>query len=139
MLRQPIQRITSSNLRNITLKSLAASYTTSLQPTAKSVAPTAEQAANRATTWSENQRAKADALKGPRFEQMDLSTQPNPMAAIELIAEEPIRFVNKRIAHCDGGGGPLGHPKVYINLDASGPQACGYCGIRFQKLDDHHH
>lgn len=25
------------------------------------------------------------------------------MAAIELIAEEPIRFVNKRIAHCDGG------------------------------------
>lgn len=25
------------------------------------------------------------------------------------------------------GGGPLGHPKVYINLDASGPQACGYC------------
>jgi hypothetical protein len=25
------------------------------------------------------------------------------MAAIELIAEEPIRFVNKRIANCDGG------------------------------------
>ena len=32
-----------------------------------------------------------------------LYVQPNPMAAIELIAEEPIRFVNKRIAHCDGG------------------------------------
>jgi NADH dehydrogenase (ubiquinone) Fe-S protein 6 len=25
------------------------------------------------------------------------------MAAIDLIAEEPIRFVNERIAHCDGG------------------------------------
>jgi hypothetical protein len=25
------------------------------------------------------------------------------MAAIDLIAEEPIRFVTQRIAHCDGG------------------------------------
>ncbi|EIE83810.1 hypothetical protein G6F46_004988 [Rhizopus delemar] len=138
MLRHSIQRITSNNLRNTTLKSFAASYTTSLQPTAKTVAPAIEQASNRQTTWSENQRAKVDALKGPRFEQTDINTQPNPMAAIELIAEEPIRFVNKRIANCDGGGGPLGHPKVYINLDKPGPQACGYCGIRFQKVDEHH-
>ena len=30
------------------------------------------------------------------------------MAAIELIAEEPIRFVNERVTHCDGGmHGPL--------------------------------
>ncbi|KAG1046164.1 hypothetical protein G6F46_009987 [Rhizopus delemar] len=103
MLRRSIQRIQSSNFRNTALKSFTASYTTSLQPTAKTVAPAAEQASNRPTTWSENQRAKADALKGPRFEQTDISTQPNPMAAIELIAEEPIRFVKKRIAHCDGG------------------------------------
>lgn len=25
------------------------------------------------------------------------------MAAIELIAEEPIRFVTERVTHCDGG------------------------------------
>ncbi len=25
------------------------------------------------------------------------------MAAIDLIAEEPIRFVKERITHCDGG------------------------------------
>lgn len=59
------------------------------------------------------------------------------MAAIDLIAEEPIRFVSKRIVSCDGGnvlapylyadtyanivlgGGALGHPKVYINLVCS--------------------
>lgn len=75
MLRHSIQRITSNNLRNTTLKSFAASYTTSLQPTAKTVAPAIEQASNRQTTWSENQRAKVDALKGPRFEQTDINTQ----------------------------------------------------------------
>jgi hypothetical protein len=25
------------------------------------------------------------------------------------------------------GGGPLGHPKIYINLDKPGPHACTYC------------
>ena len=33
---------------------------------------------------------------------------------------------------CDGGGGPLGHPKVYINLDKPGPQSCPYCGLRYE-------
>lgn len=26
------------------------------------------------------------------------------------------------------GGGSLGHPKVFINLDKPGPKACGYVG-----------
>ncbi|KAK4514481.1 uncharacterized protein ATC70_002078 [Mucor velutinosus] len=139
MLRQSIQRINTNRVCQTSLKSFTAAYTTSIQPSAKPIAPQAQQAENRATTWSKTQRAKAEALVGPRFEQMDLSTQPNPMAAIELIAEEPIRFVKERITHCDGGGGPLGHPKVYINLDKPGPHACGYCGIRFQKPEGHHH
>ena len=33
---------------------------------------------------------------------------------------------------CDGGGGALGHPKVYINLDDGQPKGCIYCGLRFQ-------
>ena len=33
---------------------------------------------------------------------------------------------------CDGGGGALGHPKVYINLDDGKPHGCIYCGLRFQ-------
>ncbi|CAO3625208.1 unnamed protein product [Cunninghamella blakesleeana] len=60
------------------------------------------------------------------------------MAAIELIAEEPIRVVHQRIVSCDGGDGALGHPKVYINLDKPGAHACGYCGVRFQKPEHHH-
>ncbi|KAI8340799.1 zinc-finger domain-containing protein [Chlamydoabsidia padenii] len=110
-----------------------------LQPTAKPVGIQTEQAPNRVDTWAPDQRPKKEALVGPRFEQTDLSTQPNPMAAIELIAEEPVRIVHQRIVSCDGGDAALGHPKVYINLDKPGAHACGYCGIRFQKPEDHHH
>ncbi|KAJ3216701.1 hypothetical protein HDU67_009133 [Dinochytrium kinnereticum] len=67
---------------------------------------------------------------------MDL--QPNPLAAIELIRKVPIITVSTRRVSCDGGGGALGHPKVFINLDDGHPVACGYCGQRFQK-DSHHH
>jgi len=45
-------------------------------------------------------------MRGPNFEQMNLEMQPMPLAAIELIAQEPIRLVNTRIASCDGGRYP---------------------------------
>ncbi|KAJ3013798.1 hypothetical protein HKX48_005518 [Thoreauomyces humboldtii] len=68
-----------------------------------------------------------------------LSTQPNPLSAEELIAQVPIKMVNARRVSCDGGGGSLGHPKVYINLDQNKEaHACGYCGLRFQQ-EAHHH
>lgn len=40
----------------------------------------------------------------------------NPNWAIKLIDEVPPAPRKERIVSCDGGGGPLGHPKVYINL-----------------------
>lgn len=55
-------------------------------------------------------------MSGPRFEQTLMEFQPSPPAAIDLIAQEPIRYVNARRASCDGGGGPLGHPKIFINV-----------------------
>nr|XP_009238840.2 NADH dehydrogenase [ubiquinone] iron-sulfur protein 6, mitochondrial isoform X2 [Pongo abelii] len=41
----------------------------------------------------------------------------NENFAIDLIAEQPVSEVETRVIACDGGGGALGHPKVYINLD----------------------
>jgi uncharacterized Zn-finger protein len=32
---------------------------------------------------------------------------------------------------CDGGGGPLGHPKVYLNLEKEGHVECPYCSRRY--------
>lgn len=61
---------------------------------------------------------------------MTPNSQPAPLSAMELIAKVPITFVQGRKAFCDGGGGALGHPKSYINLDNEGPMSCGYCGLR---------
>uniref|UniRef100_A0A663DUA9 NADH:ubiquinone oxidoreductase subunit S6 n=1 Tax=Aquila chrysaetos chrysaetos TaxID=223781 RepID=A0A663DUA9_AQUCH len=41
----------------------------------------------------------------------------NKNFAIDLIAEQPVSEVESRVISCDGGGGALGHPKVYINLN----------------------
>ncbi|KAL1491427.1 hypothetical protein ABEB36_012027 [Hypothenemus hampei] len=61
----------------------------------------------------------------------------NPNFAINLIAEEPPKACKERVVWCDGGSGPTGHPRVYINLDQPGNHACGYCGLRFYK-EGHH-
>ena len=82
-----------------------------------------------------------------RFAVTGLQKQVNNKWAIDLIAEVPPIRVNKRVVGvspplsllsadcpqvaCDGGGGALGHPKVYINLDGGEPVACIYCGLRY--------
>lgn len=47
---------------------------------------------------------------------MDRPKEVNENWAIKLINEVPPSPKKERIVACDGGGGPLGHPKVYINL-----------------------
>ena len=37
-----------------------------------------------------------------------------------------------RIA-CDGGGGALGHPKVYLEMGEDDFVECGYCDRRFVR------
>lgn len=62
----------------------------------------------------------------------------NKNFAINLVAEEPVSHIEDRVVSCDGGGGALGHPKVYINLDKDTKVGtCGYCGLQFQQK--HHH
>ncbi len=34
---------------------------------------------------------------------------------------------------CDGGGGALGHPKVYYSFDGRDEVVCGYCDRLFTK------
>ncbi|TBU65095.1 hypothetical protein BD310DRAFT_777426, partial [Dichomitus squalens] len=84
------------------------------------------QSPNHPNTWSTSQRPRPQQHSGPRFEQTVMELQPNPLSAMEMINKEPIRVVHGRKAVCDGGGGPLGHPKIFINLDKPGPRACGY-------------
>ncbi len=37
---------------------------------------------------------------------------------------------------CDGGGGALGHPRVYLELDVGGRVCCPYCS-RTYAADEH--
>ncbi len=40
-------------------------------------------------------------------------------------------LVRSRRVSCDGVGGALGHPRVYIELGEDGAADCGYCDRRF--------
>ncbi|KAG0133790.1 hypothetical protein HOY82DRAFT_516955 [Tuber indicum] len=94
------------------------------------------QAPNRATTWSRSQQPRELAMVGPLFENTDMELQPAPYAAIELIHQQPVRFSEKRVVVCDGGGGPMGHPRIFINVDKPEIVPCGYCGLPFAHV--HH-
>ncbi|KAM4687270.1 NADH dehydrogenase [ubiquinone] iron-sulfur protein 6, mitochondrial [Discoglossus pictus] len=62
----------------------------------------------------------------------------NEQFAIKLISEQPVTQAEDRIVSCDGGGGALGHPKVYINLDKETKTGtCGYCGLQFKQKPHH--
>ncbi|MGR3716049.1 MAG: zinc-finger domain-containing protein [Thermohalobaculum sp.] len=50
--------------------------------------------------------------------------------------------MSARTVACDGGGGPLGHPRVWLKL--AGPQAiCPYCSrlyvLKAGATEDAHH
>ncbi|EMF12312.1 NADH-ubiquinone oxidoreductase [Sphaerulina musiva SO2202] len=94
------------------------------------------QAPNRATVWSRSQKPRAEAMVGPRFEQTIMEDQPRPLAAIELIHKQPVRWTKERVVSCDGGGGPLGHPRIFINVDKPQICMCTYCGLPFAH--EHH-
>jgi uncharacterized Zn-finger protein len=40
-------------------------------------------------------------------------------------------YIDKTVAACDGGEGPLGHPRVYLNLAPAGKVECPYCSRLF--------
>ena len=57
-------------------------------------------------------------------------------------AVEGVLYWRRRFFVCDGGGGALGHPRVYLTL-VEGKIECGYCGRMyvlkpgFKALDIH--
>ncbi|KAL8991169.1 MAG: hypothetical protein Q9177_000344 [Variospora cf. flavescens] len=100
------------------------------------------QAPNRSEPWSRSQMPRERGMSGPRFEQTIMeyqvrehrchfenllvkyrvfanhrAIQPQPQAAIELIHKQPVRWTKQRVVSCDGGGGVLGHPRIFINVD----------------------
>ncbi|MBT6093987.1 MAG: zinc-finger domain-containing protein [Rhodospirillaceae bacterium] len=46
------------------------------------------------------------------------------------LADETIEVTTKRVA-CDGGGGALGHPKVYLEMGEHSEVTCPYCSRHY--------
>ncbi len=49
--------------------------------------------------------------------------------------EEPV-YVESATVGCDGGGGSLGHPKVYLKIGDEGEIVCPYCSCRYILTTD---
>ncbi|KAM4054776.1 zinc-finger domain-containing protein [Hirsutella rhossiliensis] len=94
------------------------------------------QAPNRADVWSRSQKPRSTAMTGPRFEQTDFDLQPQPLSAMEMIHKQPVRWTHERVVACEGGGGPAGHPRIFINTDKPEISVCNYCGLPFAH--EHH-
>jgi uncharacterized Zn-finger protein len=48
---------------------------------------------------------------------------------------EPTEIIETEnmVVRCDGGGGALGHPAVYLNMGSRQEIDCPYCGRRFVR------
>ena len=58
-----------------------------------------------------------------------------------LVNKIPVIEVAGVTAICDGGGGALGHPLEFIQLNLAKPDKpaiCKYCGLRYVKGKGHH-
>ena len=60
---------------------------------------------------------------------MSVNGSPNSAQPVETIYVD-----NHRVA-CDGGGGSLGHPKVWYEMGDEGKVECLYCGRVYISKD----
>lgn len=58
---------------------------------------------------------------------------PAPISSAPDVAFAPpeVVEVQEHRVMCDGVGGALGHPRVYMEMGSSGFVECGYCDRRF--------
>lgn len=64
------------------------------------------------------------------------------MSSTEAPPPPEVRLVRSKRVACDGGGGPLGHPLVYMEMGEASFVECGYCDRRFELApgaDPHGH
>ena len=47
------------------------------------------------------------------------------------VIEPGVIEVDSETVDCDGGGGALGHPRVWLNTRGTGAVDCPYCDRRF--------
>ncbi|TID20441.1 hypothetical protein CANINC_003558 [Pichia inconspicua] len=127
---------TATSTTTTTTSTTTSTSVTGVDPLDVIPSGTYKQAPNRAETWSRSQRSRDSIFKNdPRFVGKNLLDQPQPLAAIELIKDQPVSYVHSNIAVCHGTDFVQGHPKIYINLDKPKVHSCGYCGAKYARAD----
>ncbi len=48
-----------------------------------------------------------------------------------LLRDREVVITGDLHVRCDGGQGPLGHPREFMTLERGGEVVCKYCGRRF--------
>ena len=51
------------------------------------------------------------------------------------VNEDAIPTTDQRVS-CNGGGGPLGHPQVWLTLGTEGDVTCPYCSRQYVLTGD---
>lgn len=64
---------------------------------------------------------------------MESMTQPGQCTSPKTTPEIIMIDDNADGVSCDGGGGALGHPKVWYTFDGQDCVECGYCDRLFMK------
>lgn len=59
-----------------------------------------------------------------------IRSEPNRSETMSIDTPEITVVTTTRVC-CDGGEGPLGHPRVWYTIPAAGYVDCGYCDKRF--------
>ena len=52
-------------------------------------------------------------------------------ASTPMVEPPEVIHVHSHCVSCDGVGGALGHPRVYMEMGAEGFVECGYCDRKF--------
>ncbi len=62
---------------------------------------------------------------------MSASESPKMNQPLPSIEQPEILYVTSTRVACDGDEGPLGHPRVYLNMGDQGYVDCPYCDRRY--------
>ncbi|GBG24246.1 NADH dehydrogenase ubiquinone iron-sulfur protein 6, mitochondrial [Hondaea fermentalgiana] len=83
--------------------------------------------------WTQQQTRSYYKVREDSAEATGRFNNPQRSNAQELVNEIPPIETDKETIVCDGGGGSLGHPVEYIQVDrvTFGPSTCKYCGLRW--------
>ena len=77
-----------------------------------------------------NQSSHVDFAENTNSKRTEIMSEARMNGVIPSPATQTIFTNDSRVA-CNGGGGPLGHPQVWLTLGSDGQVTCPYCSRHF--------